>query len=339
MKVDAPLTSDMDAAGARARRLEELGYDGAKVAETNHDPFLPLTLAAAATERIELVTSVAVAFARSPMTLAQTAHDLNAFCGGRLVLGLGSQVRPHIERRFAMPWGKPAARMREFISAMQAIFACWHEGERLDFRGEFYTHTLMPATFTPRNTGAGQPRIILSATGPLMTQVAAEVADGMMMHPFSTAAYMREVTLPAIERGLAAAGRRREDFVLDYAPMVATGADEEAALRAREAVRERIAFYARTVAYRPVLDLHGWGWLQDELIARRERGERQPTLTAAVPDEVVDAIAVAGEPDSVVAGLRKRLGGVIDRTGFHVAGLAEEETARLVAELKKDSAA
>lgn len=335
MKVDAPLTSDMRSVGVEARRLEGLGYDGAKVAETNHDPFLPLTLAAAATERIELVTSVAVAFARSPMTLAQTAHDLNAYADGRLVLGLGSQVKPHIERRFAMPWGKPAARMREFISAMRAIFACWHDGERLDFRGEFYTHTLMPATFTPRNAKAGRPRIILSATGPLMTQVAAEVADGMMMHPFSTAAYMRQVTLPAIQKGLAAAGRRREDFVLDYAPMVATGTDEEAVLRAREAVRERIAFYARTVAYRPVLDLHGWGWLQDELIARRERGEKQPALATAVPDEVLNAIAVVGEPDAVVAALRERLGGVIDRTGFHVPGLAEEETGRLVRELGK----
>ena len=334
MKVDAPLTSHMDSVAAAAQRLEELGYDGAKVAETSHDPFLPLTLAAAASERIELVTSVAVAFARSPMTLAHTAHDLNAYSGGRLVLGLGSQVRPHIERRFAMPWGKPAARMREFISAMRAIFACWYDGERLDFRGEFYAHTLMPATFTPHNTGAGRPRIILSATGPLMTQVAAEVADGMMMHPFSTAAYMRQVTLPAIEKGLAQAGRRREDFVLDYAPMVATGADEEAVAKAREAVRERIAFYARTVAYRPVLDLHGWGWLQDELIARRGRGERQPTLAAAVPDEVLGAIAVVGEPDAVVAALRQRLGGVIDRTGFHVPGLPEDETSRLVAQLR-----
>ena len=335
MKIDAPLTSDMDSVGAEARRLEGLGYDGAKVAETNHDPFLPLTLAAAATQRIELVTSVAVAFARSPMTLAQTAHDLNAYSGGRLVLGLGSQVRPHIERRFAMPWGKPAARMREFISAMRAIFACWHDGERLDFRGEFYTHTLMPATFTPRNTGAGRPRIILSATGPLMTQVAAEVADGMMMHPFSTEAYMRKVTLPAIDKGLTAAGRQRDDFVLDYAPMVATGANEEALARAREAVRERIAFYARTVAYRPVLDLHGWGWLQDELIARREQGEKQATLAAAVPEEVLGAIAVVGEPDAVVAALRQRLGGVIDRTGFHVPGLAEDEIGRLVGELSK----
>lgn len=336
MKIDAPLPADIAAAGDAARRLEDLGYDGVKVAETNHDPFLPLTMAAARTRRVELVTSVAVAFARNPMSMAQVAHDLNAWSGGRLVLGLGSQVRPHIERRFGMRWGRPARQMREFIEAMGAIFGCWYDGERLDFRGEYYTHTLMPATFTPRNTEAGRPAIVLSATRPLMTRVAAEVADGMMMHPFSTERYMREVTLPAIDAGLAASGRSRADFQLDYAPMVATGADDDAVARAREAVRERIAFYGRTVAYRPVLELHGWGELQDELIARRESGATD--LAALVSDEVVDAIAITGDPRTVVDRMRSRLGGIVDRTGFGVGGLADAELAELLEALKSPTA-
>ena len=169
MKVDASAQADLTGIGARARRLESLGYDGLRLAELNHDPFMPLAIAAEHTERIELVTSVAVAFARNPMSMAIQAHDLNAFAGGRLVLGLGSQVKPHIERRFSMPWHKAAAQMREFIGAMNAIFDCWYDGERLEFAGEYYRHDLMPATFRPENTNGPRPRLVLSATGPLMT--------------------------------------------------------------------------------------------------------------------------------------------------------------------------
>lgn len=185
MKVDAGLSADMGSIAAQVTRLEKLGYDGVRLAELNHDPFLPLTLAAEHSTRLELITSVAVAFARNPMSMATIAHDLNAFSSGRLVLGLGSQVRPHIERRFSMPWYKAARQMREFIEAMHAIFDCWYDGERLEFIGEYYEHTLMPSTFTPENLEAGRPRINLSATGPLMTRVAAEVADGMMSNRWS----------------------------------------------------------------------------------------------------------------------------------------------------------
>ncbi|MEM7218465.1 MAG: TIGR03617 family F420-dependent LLM class oxidoreductase [Pseudomonadota bacterium] len=326
MKIDAGSPANMAKAPAAAARLEALGYDGVKLAELNHDPFLPLALVAASTERVELVTSVAVAFARNPMSMAILAHDLNAFSRGRMVLGLGSQVKPHIERRFSMPWHKAAAQMREFIEAMLAIYACWYDGERLAFAGEYYRHTLMPSTFTPEDTGHGRPRIILSATGPLMTRVAAEVADGMMMHPFSSERYMREVTLPAIEAGLASSGRTLADFELDYAPIVATGTTEEALEAAIGNARERIAFYGSTEAYRPVFDLHGWGELQVEL-NRFAKQDLKREAAALINDEILHTIAVVGEPDEVVQKLRARLGGVISRTGFSVEGAGDDELA------------
>ena len=333
MKVDASLAARLANVGAEARRLEALGYDGVRLAELNHDPFMPLAIAAEHTNRVELVTSVAVAFARNPMTMAQLAHDLNAFSGGRLVLGLGSQVKPHIERRFSMPWHKAAAQMREFIEAMQAIFDCWYDGKRLEYVGEYYAHTLMPATFTPEDTDGPRPRISLSATGPLMTRVAAEVADGMIMHPFSTARYMREVTLPAIEEGLARRGRTLADFELDYAPMVAIGTTEESLHAAVAAVRGRIAFYGCTRAYRPVLELHGWGELQDELIPLNKQ-HRTDDMAALVDDEVLHTIAIVGEPADVVRQMKERFGGVIGRTGFAAPGLSDQELFDALAELR-----
>ncbi|MDP5060167.1 MAG: TIGR03617 family F420-dependent LLM class oxidoreductase [Pseudomonadales bacterium] len=333
MKVDASLSGKLARVSAEVRRLESMGYDGVRVAELNNDPFLPLALAAEHSQRVELVTSVAVAFARNPMSMALLAHDLNAFSGGRLVLGLGSQVKPHIERRFSMPWFKAAAQMREFIEAMHAIFDCWYEGERLDYAGEYYQHTLMPSTFVPDDLSVGRPRINLSATGPLMTRVAAEVADGMIMHPFSSEKYIREVTLPTIEAGLQASGRNHADFELDYAPIIATGVDDAAIAQATEVARGRIAFYGSTEAYRPVLEIHGWGDLQTELNRLNKR--RQPEAMAAlVSDEVLHTIAIVGKPAEVVDAMRQRLGGVIGRTGFQVPGMADDEQTEMIARLK-----
>jgi len=316
----------------RARELEALGYSGLKLPELNHDPFMPLAIAAEHTNRVELVTSVAVAFSRNPMTMAQQAHDLNAFSGGRFVLGLGSQVKPHIVRRFSMPWHKAAAQMRDFIGAMNAIYDCWYNGERLDYQGEYYQHTLMPQTFTPKNTESSRPRIVLSATGPLMTKVAAEVADGMMMHPFSSERYMQEVTLPAIETGLKISGRTLSAFELDYAPILATGVDEESLQRAIEAARERIAFYGSTEAYRPVLDLHGWGELQPEL-NNLNRQKRTKEAADLINDEILHTIAIVGEPQDAVEKLRTRLAGCVSRTGFSVTGMADDELAKHLAAL------
>lgn len=333
MKIDAPITADMRRIGDQAKRLEAIGYDGLRLAELNHDPFLPLTIAAEHTTSIELVTSVAVAFSRNPMSMAVLAHDLNEYANGRLVLGLGSQVKPHIERRFSMPWHKAAAQMREFIEAMQAIFRCWYDGERLEFMGEYYQHNLMPATFTPENVGGPKPRIVLSATGPLMTKVAAEVADGMIMHPFSSAKYMTEVTIPAIEQGLSLSGRRLADFALDYAPMIATGNDEESLSQAIKTLRGRIAFYGCTVAYKPVLDIHGWGDLSDELITLN-RQHRTDDMAALITDEMVETIGITGTPSEVVDTMKARFGGVISRTGFGAADLSDDDLGQLLAQLR-----
>jgi probable F420-dependent oxidoreductase len=333
MKVDANISADMSKVGDQVKHLESLGYDGVKIAELNHDPFLPLAVAADHSNRVELLTSVAVAFARNPMSMATIAHDLNAFSRGRMVLGLGSQVKPHIERRFSMPWHKAARQMREFIEAMNAIFDCWYNGERLAFIGEYYQHTLMPATFTPENLDYGRPRINLSATGPLMTKVAAEVADGMIMHPFSSEKYIREVTLPAIEEGLTLSGRTVAEFELDYAPIIATGPDEESFLRSREVARDRIAFYGSTEAYRPVLDIHGWGDLQTELNVLNKRQQKEE-MSRLIDDEVLNTIAVIGTPEEVVDSIRNRFGDIISRTGFSVPALPDEDLADLINRLK-----
>jgi probable F420-dependent oxidoreductase len=333
LKVDAGLSPDLGSIASQVVRLENMGYDGVKLAELNHDPLLPLTLAAEHSTNIELLTSVAVAFARNPMTMATVAHDLNAFSRGRLVLGLGSQVRPHIERRFSMPWYKAARQMREFIEAMHAIFDCWYDGDRLEFIGEYYEHTLMPSTFTPENIEAGRPRINLSATGPLMTKVAAEVADGMIMHPFSSEKYIREVTLPAIEAGLAKSSRTLDDFELDYAPIVATGSDDESLARSIEIARGRIAFYGSTEAYRPVLDIHGWGDLQGELNMLNKRRDQQQ-MSNLISDEILNTIAIVGTPEEVVDAMKARLGDVIGRTGFHVPSLPDEQQTALINKLK-----
>jgi probable F420-dependent oxidoreductase len=332
MKVDAPLSADLGRVAKHASKLEALGYDGLRLAELNHDPFMPLAIAAEHTESIELVTSVAVAFARNPMSMAVLAHDLNAFSQGRLVLGIGSQVKPHIERRFSMPWHKAAAQMREFIEAMNAIYDCWYDGKRLEYVGEYYQHTLMPATFTPDNTDAPRPRIALSATGPLMTKVAAETADGMIMHPFSSERYMRAVTIPAIEAGLANRGRTLEDFQLDYAPMTATGRSDQALEKAVALLRDRIAFYGCTVAYKPVLDIHGWGDLQDELITLN-RAHDKKAMSRLITDEMVETIGIVGSPEAVVDKMKARFGGLIHRTGF-AADLDEGDLTEMLERLR-----
>jgi probable F420-dependent oxidoreductase len=334
VKIDAGISADMSRVAGEAKRREAMGYDGIRLSELNHDPFLPLTIAAEHTTSIELVTSVAVAFSRNPMSMAHLAHDLNAFSGGRLVLGLGSQVKPHIERRFSMPWHKAARQMREYIEAMQAIFDCWYDGKRLDFVGEYYQHTLMPSTFTPDNTQAGRPRITLSATGPLMTKVAAEVADGMIMHPFNSEKYIREVTLPAITEGLAKSNRTLDDFELDYAPLIATGVDEESIVTAREVARDRIAFYGSTEAYRPVFDIHGWGELQTELNQMNKR-QQQKDMANLIDDEVLETIAIVGTPDEVVDAMKQRFADVIGRTGFSVPSLSDEQHTALLARLRQ----
>ncbi len=309
MKVDAGLMGELGQVPARIRALEEAGYDGAISAEIANDPFFPLLLAAEHSEKIDLMTSIAVAFARSPMNLAQIGHDLNTYSKGRFILGLGSQIKPHITRRFSMPWSKPAARMREFILAMRAVWDCWYEGKPLDFRGEFYSHTLMTPMFTPTDKSAGAPRVFLAAVGPLMTEAAGEVADGLIAHAFTTEKYMREVTIPALDRGLAKGGRARGSFELTC-PLftVIEGGDPEA----RIGVRRQIAFYGSTPAYRPVLEMHGWGDRGEELTALSKRG-KWIEMGEKIDDEMLDAFAVVAPAERMGEAVAERFGGLIDR--------------------------
>jgi probable F420-dependent oxidoreductase len=318
MKVDGTIGADLARAATQAQQAEADGYDAVWTGETSHDPFFPLLLAAEHTERIGLGTGIAVAFARSPMTVAGQGWDLNHFSGGRFMLGLGSQIKPHIEKRFSMPWSHPAPRMREFISAMRAIWDSWQTGAKLDFRGDYYTHTLMTPFFNPGPNRFGAPKVFLAAVGAGMTRVAAEVADGLLVHAFTTARYLREVTLPSVEVGLKASGRSRSDFQLSYPAFVVTGRSEEEMARASEGTRKQIAFYASTPAYRPVLDLHGWSDLQTELNTLSKRGEWDE-MGRRIDDEVLDAFAVSGPPNDIPKLLAQRFGGLIDRISLYLA--------------------
>ena len=332
MKVDGGIDFDLSRAGAQARELEDMGYSGILSAETSHDPFFPLVVAAQNTERVELMTSIAVAFARTPMVLANIGHDLNAASKGRFILGIGSQIRPHITKRFSMPWDQPAARMREFILAMRAIWANWHSGEDLAFTGRFYTHTLMTPMFTPTNTEFGAPRVFLAAVGPRMTEVAGEVADGVIVHAFTTEKYLRETTLPALQRGWEKAGKRREDFEITYPMFVVTGQTEEQMQDTRTAVCKQIAFYGSTPAYRPVLESIGVGDLQGELNTLSKQG-RWDEMGTLIDEGVLNAIAVVAEPAELAGAMKARYGDLIDRTTAAYANIAKEDRQRIVAEL------
>ncbi|MEV6714923.1 TIGR03617 family F420-dependent LLM class oxidoreductase [Lentzea sp. NPDC051208] len=305
-------------AGAIAKRAEDRGYDGFWLAETKHDPFLALAGAAAATERIELGTAIAVAFARNPMTVATTANDLQLLSGGRFNLGLGSQVEAHITKRFAMPWSKPAARMREFVLAIRAIWHAWETGERLAFRGEFYKHTLMTPFFDPGPNPHGTPPIYLAGVGELMTEVAGEVADGFLCHNFTTERYLREVTLPALGRGRAKAGKTLEGFEISGPVFAATNEQEIAD------VKRQVAFYGSTPAYRPVLDLHGWGALHEEL-HRMSRRQQWTEMSELITDEVLAEFCVLGTPQTVTAALLDRYGDVVTRVSPSSAVLQRPE--------------
>ncbi len=317
MRVDGTvMTVRPEEMPAAARELEELGYDGVFTAETSHDPFLPIALAALETEHIELATGIAVAFARNPMSTAVIGNDLQLYTKGRFILGLGSQIKPHIEKRFSMPWSEPAKRMREFILAMRAIWACWNEGDKLDFRGEFYRHTLMTPFFNPGPNRYGTPKVFLAAVGERMTEVAGEVADGILLHGFTTERYVREVTLPALERGWSRAGKQRAEFELSGPMFVVTGTNEEEYEAARRGTKQQIAFYGSTPAYRGVLELHGWGDLQGELNRLSKQGD-WVQMGELVDDEILGTFAVTGEPEEIPAKLLDRYGDVVDRVSFY----------------------
>jgi probable F420-dependent oxidoreductase len=303
------------AAEAAAVAAEAAGYDGTIMPETQHDPFVALALAARATTRLTLSTGIAVAFARSPMTTAMAANDLQTISGGRFVLGLGSQVKAHIERRFSMPWSQPAARMQEYVEAVRAIWQSWQTGDRLRFEGQFYRHTLMTPFFSPGPNEFGTPPIWIAAVGEGMAETAGRVADGLIAHGFTTRRYLTEVTIPAVRRGQDAAGRSAADVGLSVSPFVALG--EGAALdRAIAAVRAQIAFYASTPAYRGVMELHGWQDVADQLHALSTRGG-WGEMGALVTDDMLAEFAAVGTPAEVGAVLRERFDGLATRMSFY----------------------
>lgn len=338
MKIDAAMMAvDLAAVPSEARAIEGLGYDGLFTFEGQHDPFFPLAIAAEHTSRVELATAIAIAFPRSPMHLAQVGHDLQVFSKGRFVLGLGSQVRTHIEKRFSAPWDRPVARMRELIHAVRAIWRCWNENEKLDFRGEFYRHTLMTPFFNPGASPYGPPRVFLAGVGRPMTAVAGEVADGLFVHPLNSPEFIRGTTLPALERGFARAGRTREHFAIACQALVITGFTEDEVRQCEQTTRMQLAFYGSTPQYRCVLETHGWGELQGELNRLSKEG-RWVEMGALISDEMLDAFAVRAAPTEVPARLGARYAGLVDRLSLICHARPEashpEEWAEIVASIR-----
>lgn len=311
----------------QARRAEEAGYRGLWTTENRNDPFLAITRAADATSRMTLGTGVAIAFARTPMTVAYPAYALAELTRGRFVLGLGSQVRAHVTSRFSMPWSSPAERMHEFVTAIRAIFTAWQEGAPLNHRGEYYRHTLMNENFAPARHDHGPPPIYLAGVGPKMTAVAAELADGFIAHPFTTPSYVADVTRPILERS----GRRPTIVLSAFAVIATTVAELDAG---NAAVRRRIGFYASTPAYRPVLEHLGLSDLQPRANALA-RSQRWDELADLVPQQLVDEMAVMGEPGSVARQLHERFAQHVDRIGLNLQAPTDDAlVAETVAHLK-----
>jgi probable F420-dependent oxidoreductase len=307
VKFDAYLRNGMEHIVEDIRLSEEVGYDGAFNGEGQADAFLPIALAAANSTRLEMGSAVAIAFARTPMTIAYQAIDLQRFSAGRFILGLGPQIRPHIENRFSMPWSQPAARMKEFVLAIRTIWDSWDSGDDLNFAGEFYRHTLMTPNFVPAPNPYGPPKIFLAAVGPQMIRVAAQMADGVFVHPLTSELYLRETLLPKL-----AAHRPGDKPPLEIAlaPFVALNqADAEAA-------RRKIAFYGSTPAYLPVLEVHGWADLHLELNAMSKRG-LWDEMTTKIDDEVLNAFCSVGTESEVAADLSSRFGSIADRIRFN----------------------
>lgn len=306
----APMEDPRDARTTFSH-LEEIGYDGAFSFEAKLDPFLPLAVASEHTETLRLGTAIAIAFARNPMNLANLAHGMQAISGGRFLLGLGSQVKPHIEKRFSSTWSHPAARMREIVLAIKAIFDRWEGKADLDFRGDFYTHTLMIPAFDPGPNPFGPPPIFTGGFGPLMTAVAGETADGFFSHPFNSRQSLLENTLPALDTGLAKSGRTRDDLEIICPVLTVTADGEEEFERVVLAARKQLAFYGSTPAYRPTLDCHGWGELHVELNRMSKQG-RWDDMTDLIDDQILHTLAVVGPRREIAGMLRERFDGIAD---------------------------
>jgi probable F420-dependent oxidoreductase len=317
VKLDIGLmTFDLPAVGDYARRAEDLGFGAIWSAETRHDPFLPLAVAATTTRRMGLGTAIAVAFARSPMILAHTAWDLQKASGGRFVLGLGSQVKAHNERRFSVAWEPPGPRLREVVAALRAIWACWQGGTPLAFRGRSYRFDLMTPFFNPGPIESPRIPIYLAGVNPQMCRIAGEVADGLHVHSFHSARYLRECVHPAVQEGLDRAGRSRADFTFRASTMVVLGDTADERRRRARAVKQQIAFYASTRTYQAVLAAHGLEDLTPRLHARSLAGDWEG-MTDLISDETLDLFAVSGPFEEIGDRVRERYRGLYDRTQLY----------------------
>ncbi len=338
MLFDALIGADLEQAGHAAEVAERLGLDGVWTNETAHDPFLTLAQAAMATERVQLGTAVAIAFPRSPTTMAYTGWDLARASRGRFILGLGTQVKAHIERRFSVAWDAPVERLRDYIGAVRAVWECWQTGERLRYEGPYYSLKLMTPFFSPPplDNPADGPPIFIAGVNRRLCRLAGEVCDGFHVHPFHTALYVREHILPWIGEGLAAASRGRGDVQVcaSVFAIVGMGEDRE---RAREDIRKQIAFYASTPTYRTLLDAHGWGDVGEKLsgLARRGRWDEMGRL---ITDEMLAEIAVEGDTRGEAARrLKERYTGVADRVALYepfVPGERDDEWAEAAAVMR-----
>ena len=334
IKIDSSMiTRDPAEASVISKNLEDLGYDGVYTFEGPHEPFLPLAAAAIATKKLELSTSIAVAFSRNPMTLANLGYDLQLMSKGRFTLGLGSQIKPHIEKRYSMQWSSPAKRMKEMVDAVKAIWACWHEGKDLDFKGDFYQHTLMTPIFNPGKNPYGLPKIYVAGVGPLMTQAAAESGDGFLVHPFHTTKFLENITMPSVKKGLESSPAK--EFDISIGIMIATGTSDEEIANARAACKAQIGFYGSTPAYKVVLEQHGWEGVQSELNILSKKGLWQD-MPSLVSDEMLESIAVTGFPNEVSAMIKERYGQIASRIAPSVFSGDLEINKELIKSLKEN---
>lgn len=317
IKLDASLmgTDDLLCIPQIARAAEELGFDGLWSSETNHDPFMPLALAATTTSRMTLGTAIALSFTRSPMTLAYTCWDLAAMTQGRFILGLGTQVKAHNERRFSVPWDAPVPRLREVIESLRAIWHAWRTGERLNYRGQYYTFTLMTPFFTPPRHEYPIP-ITIAGVNTGLCRLAGELCEGFHVHPLNSVKYLTEVVRPAIAEGAARAGRRLDDVVLIASAFIVTGRNTQETAAMREFVRQQIAFYASTPSYRVIFAIHSWEEVAEELSALAAR-KRWGDMPALISDEMVETFAVVAPPEEVGQAVLARYTGLVDRITFY----------------------
>lgn len=335
MKIDGPFYAMMDGAADEAKRLRDIGYDGVYSLEGSWDPFFPLALASEHAPELDIATGIAVAFPRNPSHIAYQAWDLQRYSKGKFYLGIGSQVKAHIERRFGVPFSPPAARMREYILAVKAFFDCWQNDTPLDFRGEYYTHTLMTPMFHAGKNPYGPPPILLGALGPKMTEVAGEVADGLVVHPFNTMPFLENQALPAVMKGIEKGGRKREDFLLQINAIVITGETDEEYHAAEASVKSLLGFYSSTRAYRPPMEAIGYGDLQPTLNKLSKEGKWEE-LSTHIDDEFIDAFTTRGKPDEIAGKLKAKYGQHADRLAIYAPYAAPDDMWKgIITELKK----